>query len=160
MARSRSRSTSARFVTSVGTTSASLPARRATSFSSASRRAASTSRWPSAVCCTASVAPMPLLAPVMTTVLGVDITRDYTDGLPPALESSFLLDPEQTARQKRRRERQFHVVQVPALRLLGFGIITLLVSLHETLAPEGDRRLPIVIGAWLLAYGAGSWGAL
>jgi len=103
---------------------------------------------------------MPLLAPVMTTVFGVDITRDYTDGLAPALESSFLLDPEQTARQKRRRERQFHVVQVPGLRLLGFGIITLLVSLHETLAPQGDRRLPIAIGAWLLAYGAASWAAL
>jgi len=77
-----------------------------------------------------------------------------------ALESGFLLDPAQTAREKRRREHRFHVVEVPRLRLLGFGFITLLASLHEWLAPRADWRLPIEVAAWLLAYGLGSWAVL
>jgi signal transduction histidine kinase/CheY-like chemotaxis protein len=76
------------------------------------------------------------------------------------LESSFLLDPEQTAQQKRRRERHFHVVEVPALRLLGFAIITLLVYLHELLSPPVHWRVPITIGGWLLVYGVASWATL
>src|SRR6266699_636071 len=115
---------------------------------------------------------MPLLAPVMTTVRGDDISGDYTDAVMRAaasrsssivnrtLESSFLLDPEQTAQQKRRRERHFHVVEVPALRLLGFAIITLLVCLHELLSPPVHWRVPIAIGGWLLVYGLASWAAL
>jgi len=75
-------------------------------------------------------------------------------------ESSFLLDPAETAREKRRRERQFHVVEVPQLRLLGFGFITLLASLHEWLAPQPDWRLPIEVAGGLLLYGLGSWAAL
>jgi signal transduction histidine kinase/ActR/RegA family two-component response regulator len=76
------------------------------------------------------------------------------------LESSFLLDPEQTAHEKRRREHQFHVVDVPMLRLLGFVFITLLVVLHEAIAPQPDWRLPVRVVAWLFVYGLGSWAAL
>ena len=46
------------------------------------------------------------------------------------LASSFLLDPEQTEREKRLRERQFHVIDIPRLRVLGFVILTLLVIFH------------------------------
>jgi signal transduction histidine kinase/CheY-like chemotaxis protein len=76
------------------------------------------------------------------------------------LESSFLLDPAETGREKRRRERHFHVVEVPQLRLLGFGFITLLATLHEWLAPQPDWRLPIEVAGGLLLYGLGSWAAL
>jgi signal transduction histidine kinase/CheY-like chemotaxis protein len=76
------------------------------------------------------------------------------------LESSFLLDPAETAREKRRRERHFHVIEVPRLRLLGFGFITLLASLHEWLAPQPDWRLPIEVAGGLLFYGLGSWAVL
>ncbi len=76
------------------------------------------------------------------------------------LESRFLLDPEQTAQQKRRRERYFHVVEVPGLRLLGFAILTVLVGMHEWLSPAPNWRLPIAIGGWLLVYGVASWAVL
>ena len=78
-----------------------------------------------------------------------------------SLESSFLLDPEQTAQQKRRRERHFHVIEVPGLRLLGFALLTALACLHEVFAPsESGWRLPLTLGLWLLAYGLGVWALL
>jgi signal transduction histidine kinase/DNA-binding response OmpR family regulator len=76
------------------------------------------------------------------------------------LDSSFLLDPEQTARQKRRREHRFHVVEVPGLRLLGFALLTALVCLHEVFAPVPNWRLPLTLGAWLLVYSLVSWAVL
>src|SRR5262245_16236782 len=51
---------------SVGIATAFDPARLATFWSSVSRRRASARRWPSRVRRSASAAPMPLLAPVMT----------------------------------------------------------------------------------------------
>jgi signal transduction histidine kinase/CheY-like chemotaxis protein len=77
-----------------------------------------------------------------------------------ALESSFLLDPEQTESEKRRRERQFHVIDVPSLRILGLAILTALVFFHEIFAGQTDWRIPIRIGAVLLAYGLVSWAIL
>src|SRR4051812_28798036 len=73
MARSRKRSTSARRVTSVTTARAPAPAFAATSLSSASRRAAIATRWPAAPSRSARVAPIPLLAPVMTMCMVVII---------------------------------------------------------------------------------------
>ena len=78
-----------------------------------------------------------------------------------ALESSFLLDPEKTEREKRLRERQFHVVDVPRLRILGLVILTLLVIFHEVFSTgETNWRLPITVGGTLLVYGLVSWAIL
>ena len=63
-----------------------------------------------------------------------------------ALASSFLLDPEQTEREKRLRERQFHVIDIPRLRVLGFVILTLLVIFHEVFSTgETNWQLPLRI---------------
>jgi signal transduction histidine kinase/CheY-like chemotaxis protein len=78
-----------------------------------------------------------------------------------SLESSFQLDPDQTERQKRRRERRFHSVEVPALRCLGFAILTLLVCAREALGlDDTDWRLPLTLGAGVMAYSAVSWASL
>jgi len=37
------------------------------------------------------------------------------------LESRFLLDPATTEREKRRREREFHLVEVPLVRVSAQG---------------------------------------
>jgi signal transduction histidine kinase/ActR/RegA family two-component response regulator len=76
-------------------------------------------------------------------------------------QSRFLLDPEKTGQEKRRRERQFHVFDVPRLRVLGFAILTLLVIFHEVFSTGGTNwQLPIRIGAALLVYALASWAIL
>ena len=76
-------------------------------------------------------------------------------------QPQFLLDPEKTEHEKRIRERQFHVFDVPRLRVLGFAILTLLVIFHEVFATgETNWQLPIRIGAALLAYAIASWAIL
>jgi signal transduction histidine kinase/CheY-like chemotaxis protein len=81
--------------------------------------------------------------------------------VPQALASRFLLDPDNTAREKRLRVRQFHVIEVPRLRILGMVIITLLVIVHEVFSTtETNWRLPITIGAVLLVYSLASWAVL
>ena len=78
-----------------------------------------------------------------------------------ALESRFLLDPETTAHEKRVRERYFHVVEVPRLRILGMAILTLLVVFHEVFSTEATNwNVPIRIGAALLVYALASWALL
>jgi signal transduction histidine kinase/AmiR/NasT family two-component response regulator len=78
-----------------------------------------------------------------------------------ALESQFLLDPGETAQEKRRRERHFHVVEVPRLRMLGFTILVMLVVFHEIFSTgETNWQLPITIGAAVLVYALASWAAL
>src|SRR3954452_11846059 len=83
------------------------------------------------------------------------------DVLDQALESRFLLDREKTEHDKRLRERQFHVLDVPRLRLLGLAILTTLVVFHEVFSTgETNWGLPIRIGAVLLVYGLASWALL
>ena len=78
-----------------------------------------------------------------------------------ALESRFLLDPERTELEKRLRERQFHVVEIPRLRLLGMAILTTLVTFHELFSTgDTDWRLPLRIGIALLIYALASWAIL
>jgi signal transduction histidine kinase/ActR/RegA family two-component response regulator len=78
-----------------------------------------------------------------------------------ALEFGFLLDPETTAHDKRVRERYFHRIEVPRLRILGMAILTTLVIFHEVFSTgETDWRLPLRIGAVLLVYALLSWAAL
>ena len=61
-----------------------------------------------------------------------------------ALQSRFLLDPEKTEQEKRLRERHFHVIDVPRLRVLGFAILTALVIFHELFSTgETNWRLPL-----------------
>jgi signal transduction histidine kinase/ActR/RegA family two-component response regulator len=75
-----------------------------------------------------------------------------------ALESRFLLDPETTAHEKRLRERYFHVVEVPRLRLLGIAILTILVVLHEVFSTDATNwTMPVEIGAALALYALASW---
>ena len=69
MARSRSRSTSARTVTSVGTAKAPPPMRPTSASSLSAVRAAATTRPPRSAISAASAAPIPSDAPVMTTTL-------------------------------------------------------------------------------------------
>jgi len=78
-----------------------------------------------------------------------------------ALESRFLLDPERTELEKRARERQFHIVDIPRLRLLGMAILTTLIVFHELFSTgETDWRLPLRIGVALLVYALVSWAIL
>ena len=78
-----------------------------------------------------------------------------------ARQSRFLLDPEKTEHEKRLRERQFHVIDVPWLRLLGMAILTVLVIFHELFRTgETNWQLPARIGAALLAYALASWAVL
>jgi signal transduction histidine kinase/CheY-like chemotaxis protein len=73
----------------------------------------------------------------------------------------FLLEPERTEHEKRRRERQFQVVDVPRLRILGMAILTLLVFVHDFLSTAEDHwRLPLRIAAVLAAYSLVSWAIL
>jgi signal transduction histidine kinase/CheY-like chemotaxis protein len=77
------------------------------------------------------------------------------------MESSFILDPDQTEREKRSRARQFHIIDVPRLRILGLVILTLLVIFHEVFSTgETNWQLPIRIGAVLLVYSLASWAVL
>jgi signal transduction histidine kinase/CheY-like chemotaxis protein len=78
-----------------------------------------------------------------------------------ALGSGFLLDPETTAGDKRRRERHFHTVEVPRLRVLGMALLATLVILHQAFATQaGNWQPPIRIGAALLAYALATWAVL
>jgi len=78
-----------------------------------------------------------------------------------ALESRFILDPETTTHEKRVRERYFHVVEVPRLRILGMAILTILVVFHEVFSTEATNwNVPIRIGAALLVYALASWALL
>ena len=76
-------------------------------------------------------------------------------------QSRFLLDPEQTEHEKRLRERQFHAIDVPRLRILGLVILTLLVIFHKVFTSgETDWRLPLRIAVVLFSYALASWAVL
>ena len=62
--------------------------------------------------------------------------------------------------EKRRREHQFHVVEVPRLRLLGFAIVTLLVFVRQIVMPDEPGSHPMLLAAMALAYSLVSWAAL
>ena len=68
-----------------------------------------------------------------------------------------LADPEAGERQKHLRERHFHVVEVPRLRLIGFLILTLLIELHSAFVPDGSDARPWLFGAIVLGYSVASW---
>jgi signal transduction histidine kinase/ActR/RegA family two-component response regulator len=83
--------------------------------------------------------------------------------VPEAAGPSFHLHPEQTEQQKRERLRQFHVADIPKLRLLGFAILTFLVWLHEIVVePDASSSwlLALTVGWVLLVYALASWAAI
>jgi signal transduction histidine kinase len=79
--------------------------------------------------------------------------------LPPVDLDLFYSDPDQSERQKRRREWFFHAVEVPKLRLLGFTIVILLVVLRQAFVPDNLSR-PVILGVIVLTYSIGSWAVL
>jgi signal transduction histidine kinase/ActR/RegA family two-component response regulator len=72
----------------------------------------------------------------------------------------FTPDPTQNEQDKRRRERHFHTVEVPTLRLIGFSILTLLVVLRHTVVADDPDSRPILLGAIVLGYSLISWAIL
>ena len=64
-------------------------------------------------------------------------------------DPQFHLDRERSEQDKQRRERHFHVIEVPLLRVIGFSIITLLVLLRYAFVPDssaGDVESPWLVG--------------
>src|SRR6266850_241232 len=67
----------------------------------------------------------------------------------------FHLDRERSEQDKQRRERHFHVVEVPLLRAIGFSMITLLVLLRYSVVPDRsatDLARPWLVGAIGMIY--------
>ena len=77
-----------------------------------------------------------------------------------AVREPFYLDPEQSERQKRRRERHFHEIEVPRLRLLGFLILTVLVFLRQAFVHDDSAARPLLLGAIALMYSSVAWAIL
>ena len=74
--------------------------------------------------------------------------------------NAFYLDPQQSEEQKKRRERHFHTVEIPTLRLAGFSILALLVWLRQAFVSDGLDSRPIFLGIIVLAYSLISWAIL
>jgi signal transduction histidine kinase/ActR/RegA family two-component response regulator len=70
----------------------------------------------------------------------------------------FPLDPEQTELDKLARQRHFHTVLVPQLRLVGFTMLVLLIALREALGTgEHTWSNTVELAAGLLSYSLASW---
>jgi len=74
--------------------------------------------------------------------------------------NAFYLDPQQSEEQKQRRERHFHTIEIPRLRLIGFSILTLLVTLHHFFVPDDPGSRPLLLGIVVLSYCLISWAIL
>src|SRR6185295_14944099 len=78
-------------------------------------------------------------------------------------DPQFYLDRERGEREKQRRERHFHVFEVPLLRVIGFSMTTLLVLLRYGFVPDtaaADATSPWLVGAIGLTYSIVAWAAL
>ena len=69
-------------------------------------------------------------------------------------------DPTQNEQDKRRRERHFHTVEIPRLRLAGFVIVTALVLLRQAVVGPEPDTYPSLLGAILFTYALVSWALL
>jgi signal transduction histidine kinase/CheY-like chemotaxis protein len=74
--------------------------------------------------------------------------------------ATFYPDTDQSEQQKQRRERHFHTVEIPKLRLAGFSILTLLVVLREVLVADVPGSRPILLGIIVIFYSFASWVVL
>jgi len=72
----------------------------------------------------------------------------------------FHLDTTQSALEKRRRERYFHEIEVPRLRVLGFVIMSLLVFLRQAVVPDEPATHPDLLAAIVLGYSLVAWAIL
>jgi len=77
-----------------------------------------------------------------------------------AAREGFLLGSERTDEEKRRRERQFHAIEVPRLRLLGFLILTALVFIRQAFVSDDALSHPFLLGAFGVVYSLVSWAIL
>lgn len=67
------------------------------------------------------------------------------------------IDPDDVETLKSLRRRRYVTVQVPALRLVGFGILSAIVAVsNATSGLEPVSRLEAYVAAWFLYAGA-SW---
>ncbi|HXI26790.1 MAG TPA: ATP-binding protein [Vicinamibacterales bacterium] len=73
---------------------------------------------------------------------------------------AFFLESDRSEQEKRRRERQFHAIEVPRLRLLGFLIMTVLVLLRQAFVPDDTVSYPLLLGAFGVIYSLLSWAVL
>jgi signal transduction histidine kinase len=72
----------------------------------------------------------------------------------------FHLDRARSEQEKLRRERHFHAVEVPMLRVIGFSLLTILVIWRYAVFPEGlaaDGAHPWLLAAIGLTYSLVSW---
>jgi signal transduction histidine kinase/CheY-like chemotaxis protein len=69
-------------------------------------------------------------------------------------------DPTQNEQDKRRRERHFHTVEIPRLRLAGFVIVTALVLLRQAVVGPEPDTYPLLLGVVVLGYSFASWAIL
>ena len=75
-----------------------------------------------------------------------------------ASETTIELDPDAEARHQQARAQRFNVIEVPKLRLIGLGLLLLLVWAHNRLILERGASPNLLGFAGLLAiYGLGSW---
>ena len=77
-----------------------------------------------------------------------------------ATTHSVFTNPAENDLQKLRRERQFHIIEVPSLRLLGFSLITVLAVLRHAFVPDDPTTRPLLLGAIVLTYSFVSWAIL
>ena len=77
-----------------------------------------------------------------------------------AADHQFHLDQEQSEKDKRQRERHFHTIEVPLLRVIGFSMITLLVLLRYSFVPDAGETHPLWVGVIGLAYSLVAWAVL
>jgi len=80
-----------------------------------------------------------------------------------AADYQFHPERDQSEREKQRRERHFHVVDVPLLRTIGFSMIALLVFLRYQFVAETSAVYvahPLIIGAIAVAYSLVAWAVL
>ncbi len=82
--------------------------------------------------------------------------------MPPADDTIRIdLDPEAAQRHKAQRAYRLHVVEIPVLRLVGFGILAIMVFLHNHLILQTfSWDAFATMGAILLGYSLLSWGVL
>jgi len=78
----------------------------------------------------------------------------------PPVEPPSSLYLESSPIEKLRRERYFHVVELPRLRLLGFAIVTLLVMVRRIAMPDETDAHPLLLAAIVFGYSLVSWAIL
>jgi signal transduction histidine kinase/ActR/RegA family two-component response regulator len=72
----------------------------------------------------------------------------------------FHPDVDLNDQRKLARERHFHVVEIPILRLLGFLIVTILAFIHQAFVPGEPSGSPFMLGVVVVSYSLVSWAVL